>query len=50
MSDTCTAVTPLSRDHLAPAIAAAGVTIAPAHHGAPSRSDEPGRRQRQPTS
>ncbi|GAA4068347.1 amidohydrolase [Microbacterium laevaniformans] len=42
MSDTCTAATPLSRDHLAPAIAAAGVTIAPAHHGAPSRSDEPG--------
>lgn len=42
MSDTCTAATPLSRDHLAPAIAAAGVTIAPAHHGAPSRSDERG--------
>lgn len=42
MSGTCTAATPLSRDHLAPAIAAAGVTIAPAHHGAPSRADERG--------
>ncbi|EXJ50892.1 amidohydrolase [Microbacterium sp. MRS-1] len=42
MSDTCTAAAALSHDQLAPAIAAAGVTIAPAHHGAPSRSDERG--------
>lgn len=32
MSDACSATTPLSRVHLAPAIAAAGETVAPAHH------------------
>lgn len=40
MSDTCTAATPLSRDRLAPAIAAAGAAITPAHYGAPAESGE----------
>jgi len=44
MSDTCTSATPLSRDRLAPAIAAAGATIVPAHHGAPERSGDGGAR------
>lgn len=39
MSDICNAATPLSRDRLAPAIAAAGATITPAHHGAPRTRD-----------
>jgi len=38
MSETCNAATPLSRDRIAPAIATAGVTITPAHHGAHHRS------------
>ena len=40
MSDTCSAATPLSRDRLAPAIAAAGATVSPAHYGAPAESGE----------
>ncbi|QOC24969.1 amidohydrolase [Microbacterium hominis] len=32
MSDTCSAAAPLSRTHLAPAIATAGATITPARH------------------
>ena len=34
MTDTCTAATPLSREHLAPAIAAVGEAVAPARYAA----------------